>query len=311
MLGRLPHDLPLAGDLDLDVEASERVIGALAAELERDPEEVALGILRIADNNMAQAVRLVTIDRGYDPREFALMAFGGAGPLHASAIARALSMRDVVVPIFPGAFSAFGALIADTRFDYMRTSVMAARSADLTRIQLDLRRPGGPGRPRPRPRGNPRHADARAHRRAALRRAELGAGGVRWRASRAPESIDAVKRRFHAEHDAHFGWSLPDGDLELVNFKLAAIAARATPELPELQTGPLPEPVSSRAVTFDDGETHDSTPVYWRADLCAENRIEGPALIAEPDATVLLAPGDRLEVDSFGNLIITVGGPTA
>jgi N-methylhydantoinase A len=310
VLGRLPHDLPLAGDLALDVEASERVIAALAAELERDPKEVALGILRIADNNMAQAVRLVTIDRGYDPREFALMAFGGAGPLHASAIARALSMRDVVVPIFPGAFSAFGALIADTRFDYMRTSVMAARSADLARIQSiyadledqaarDLAREGIVAAP------------------TLVRTVELRYSGQNWElevpleGEPSAESIDAVKRRFHAEHDAHFGWSLPDGDLELVNFKLAAIAARATPELPELQTGPLPEPVSSRGVTFDDGETHDSTPVYWRADLCAENRIEGPALIAEPDATVLLAPGDRLEVDSFGNLIITVGGPTA
>lgn len=310
VLGRLPDDLPLAGDLHLDAQAGERVVGELAAALERDPIEVALGILRIADNNMAQAVRLVTIDRGLDPREFTMMAFGGAGPLHASAIARALSMSEVVVPVFPGAFSAFGALLADTRFDYMRTAVMAADSADLPRIRAiyddleeqaraDLAREGITAAP------------------VLARTIELRYAGQNWElevplaGQPSAESIEAVRAAFHAEHDAHFGWSLPDGDLELVNFKLAAIAERRTPELPRLPEGPPPEPVSLRSVTFDDGVTHERTPVYWRSDLRAGNRLSGPALIAEPDATVLLAPGDRLRVDTFGNLTIDVAQEAA
>ena len=89
----------------------------------------------ILDARMADLVRMETIGRGYDPREFALMAFGGAGPLHASAIARALSIHEVIVPVFPGAFSAYGALIADTRFDYMRTAVMGAADPDIERIR--------------------------------------------------------------------------------------------------------------------------------------------------------------------------------
>ena len=310
VLGRLPDDLPLAGDLPLDEQASERVIGELAAALERDPIEVALGVLRIADNNMAQAVRLVTIDRGHDPREFTMMAFGGAGPLHASAIARALSMSEVVVPMFPGAFSAFGALLADTRFDYMRTAVMPARSADLTHIRsiygdleqqarADLEREGITAAP------------------TLVRTIELRYSGQNWElevpleSEPSAESIAGVKVRFHGEHDAHFGWSLPDGDLELVNFKLAAIAARETPDLPQLIEGPLPEPVALRRVTFDDGLTGKRTPVYWRSELRAGNELRGPALIAEPDATVLLAPGDSLRVDAFGNLTIHVAQEAA
>src|ERR1700685_4240045 len=277
LLGRLPAELPLAGDLALDGDASEEVTGVLARGLERDIEEVALGILRIADNNMAQAVRLVTIDSGHDPREFALMAFGGAGPLHASAIARALSIREVLVPVFPGAFSAYGALIADTRFDYMRTAVMSAGDPDVQRIvgiyaeledqaTRDLAREGIAAT-------------------ALTRSIELRYSGQNWELAVALEGepteqeIDAVARRFHAAHDAQFGWSLPDGELEFVNFKLAAVAARETPALPDLPDGPLPEPIDTRRVVFDDHHTEQRTPVYWRADLCRGNRLRGPALI--------------------------------
>jgi N-methylhydantoinase A len=305
LLGRLPAELPLAGDLKLDAAASEEVVGGLARELGRDIEDVALGILRIADNNMAQAVRLVTIDSGHDPREFALMAFGGAGPLHASAIARALSIHEVLVPVFPGAFSAYGALIADTRFDYMRTAVMGAADPDIERIRgiyadleeqaiRDLTREGIAA--------------------TALTRAiELRYSGQNWELEVALEGepgaqeIDDVARRFHAAHDEQFGWSLPDGDLEFVNFKLAALAARDTPALPELRDGPVPEPIDTRRVTFDGGRTEPRTPVFWRAELCSGNRLRGPALIAEPDSTVLLGPGEELEVDRSGNLLITIG----
>ena len=305
LLGRLPDDLPLAGDLELDGQASERVIDELSAELGRDPADVALGILQIADNNMAQAVRLVTIDRGHDPRDFALIAFGGAGPLHAGAIARALSIRDVLVPVFPGAFSAYGALIADTRFDYMRTAVMPGAAPDLTRIQAvyeDLQDQAERDLAREMITAAP----------TLQRTIELRYAGQNWElevpleGEPAAASIEAVKRRFHAEHEVHFGWSLPDGKLELVNFRLVATVARPTPGMPPLPRGPLPEPVSRRAVAFAGGARHEHTPVYWRADLNADNRLEGPALIAETDATVLLAPGDELEVEPFGNLLITV-----
>ncbi len=306
LLGRLPVELPLAGDLQLDAQASEEVVGELARALERDVEDVALGILRIADNNMAQAVRLVTIDSGHDPREFALMAFGGAGPLHASAIARALSIREVLVPVFPGAFSAYGALIADTRFDYMRTSVMGAGDLDLRRVrgiyaELEEQAAGDLAR----------EGIAAT---ALTRSIELRYSGQNWELEVALEGepgereIEGVARRFHAAHDAQFGWSLPDGDLELVNFKLAAFAARETPALPELPEGPLPEPIDTRRVVFDEGRTEERTPVYWRADLRRENRLSGPALIAEPDSTVLIAHGEQLRVDRSGNLLIAIEG---
>ena len=124
LLGRLDESMPLAGDIALDPAAAAQAIGVLAAKMQRSPVEVAAGVIRIADSNMAQALRLVSVDRGHDPRNFALMAFGGAGPLHAPGLARLLNARRVIVPVFPGAFSALGCLIADTRFDYQQTRIV-------------------------------------------------------------------------------------------------------------------------------------------------------------------------------------------
>jgi N-methylhydantoinase A len=305
VLGRLSPSLSLAGDVGLDLAGAERAVAALAAEMGRGVEEVALGIVEIADNNMAQELRLISIDRGIDPRGFALMAFGGAGPLHASSLARALGMAHVVVPIFPGAFSAFGALIADTRFDYLKTAVIrgtgdagalrAVFAALEARAAADLAAQG--------------HADA-----APLleRKLDMRYIGQAWELEVAvgptheEGAFAAAERQFHADHLARFGWNLEHAAVECVNFKLAATIRRERPLLPALDEGPVPEPMSRRDVLFGRGAARLSTPVYWRSDLHAGNEIAGPAIVAEAISTTLLAPGDRLRVDRLGNLLIDV-----
>jgi N-methylhydantoinase A len=305
VLGRLSPELPLAGDVDLHIEAADRTIGSLARSMGRSVEDVALGIVRIADNNMAQALRLVSVDRGHDPREFALIAFGGAGPLHATALARVLSIGEVIVPVFPGAFSAFGALLADARFDSMRTLILSGGSADVQRIAAlydDLERDALATLARERIGEEPE----------LTRTVEMRYAGQNWEltvplpGSVGTESLAAARRAFHEEHRAQFGWNMPDGDLELVNFALTVTVRRERALPPSLPTGPLPAPRSRRRVTFDDGMAIFDTPVYWRDDLLAGNRLEGPAIVAEMDSTVLLDRPDRLLVDSYGNFVITV-----
>ncbi|MBS1888655.1 MAG: hydantoinase/oxoprolinase family protein [Actinobacteria bacterium] len=307
VLGRLSPDLPLAGDVALDVEAARAALATLAEPLGQSVEEVALGLLAIADNRMAQALRLVSIDRGFDPRDFALIAFGGAGPLHSGALARALGVGRVVIPVLPGAFSAFGALLADTRFDYMQTFITAATEpADRERIFAifaaleqrahdDFAAEGIEGTP------------------TIARTVEMRYAGQNWELTVPLEgevgdaAIDRARERFHGEHDAQFGWHDADAALELVNFKLVASLPRSRPEPAPLASGALPEPTEMRATRFAGDADARSIPVYWREQLLAGNRIEGPALIAETTCTTLLHPGDSLEVDPAGHLIVAIG----
>jgi N-methylhydantoinase A len=304
VLGRLSPSLALAGDVELDLAAAEAAIGRLAEAMSRSVESTALGILEIADNNMAQELRLISIDRGIDPRDFALMAFGGAGPLHACSLARTLGMDQVIVPIFPGAFSAFGALIADTRFDYLKTAAIGgdrdpAALADVftsleERAKADLAAQG--------------HGDVSPE---LDYRIDMRYPGQAWEleivvgSSCDHAAIEAAKAQFHQDHLSRFGWNLEEAQVDCVNFKLSATIRRDRPPLAELDEGPAPEPSGRRDVVFGDGEWV-STPVYWRSDLHAGSELVGPAVVAEAISTTLLPPGDRLTVDPIGNLRIEV-----
>ncbi len=306
VLGRLSADLPLAGDVALDARAARTALGTLAGPLGITIEEVALGMLAIADNRMAQALRLVSIDRGHDPRDFALIGFGGAGPLHSGALARVLGVKRVVVPMLPGAFSAFGALLADTRFDYMQTFITnAGTAADRARIAAifaGLERRAG----------DDFAAEGVTAAPAFERSIEMRYAGQNWELAvpvDAPvddAALARAKERFHAEHDAQFGWHIADGALELVNFKLIASQPRSRPALAPLAEGPSPEPIEQREVRFAEDDAARAIPVFWREELRAGNRVDGPALVAETTCTTLLHPGDSLVVDPHGHLIVEI-----
>jgi N-methylhydantoinase A len=305
VLGRLAEDQPLAGTVTLDRAAARHALEPIAAALNRSVEEAALGVIAIADNNMAQALRLVSIDRGIDPRTFTLMAFGGAGPLHATSLARALGVGRVVVPVQPGVFCALGALLADTRFDFVRTGT-ARGGADTAAAREAFEGMG--------------HLASRAADRegaagvmSALCSIDMRYTGQNWELEvPVPGGVDDLSlaqatAAFHDLHAARFGWNDPDGQVEFVNFRLAAVMPRPTPDFPRLDPGPRPDPVGTREVVFEAPTGAVGVPVYRREQLPATVTLRGPAIIAEFDSTVLLHPGDEATVDEYGNLLIRTG----
>jgi N-methylhydantoinase A len=215
-------------------------------------------------------------------------------------------MRQVVVPRFPGAFSAYGALIADTRFDYMRTYINRGRSeselAAIDELFADLERRAETDLSRE------RIADGAS----LARSVEMRYVGQNWELEvplddgPAATTLPDARARFHAAHERQFGWSLPDGDLELVNFKLVASVGRPKAPPEPLRPGPLPEPVRRRPVRFAGIAEPLDTPVHWRDDLPADAKLRGPAIVAETDSTLLLAPGDELTALANGHLVVDV-----
>ena len=305
-LGRLTADFLLAGDLALDAEAAARALEPLAERLGLSRERIAQGIVDVANNNMAQALRLVSTDRGYDTRGSTLVAYGGAGPLHACELARALQIQTVLVPRYPGAFSAFGALLADTRFDYTQTSWMRLRQLDLERANElfaalerraleDFRREGFTEAPR------------------LVRSIDVRYVGQNWELTVAMPGgeltradFEQAAETFGEEHERFYGYSIPGEELELLTFNVAAVGTRHTVELPRIETGSLPDPIARRPVIFTAEDGPVETAVYRRESLPAGVELEGPAIVGQVDATTLLPPGAVARIDEHANLLITV-----
>ena len=305
-LGRLTADFLLAGDLALDAEAAARALEPLAERLGLSRERIAQGIVDVANNNMAQALRLVSTDRGYDTRGSTLVAYGGAGPLHACELARARQIQTVLVPRYPGAFSAFGALLADTRFDYTQTSWMRLRQLDLERANElfaalerraleDFRREGFTEAPR------------------LVRSIDVRYVGQNWELTVAMPGgeltradFEQAAETFGEEHERFYGYSIPGEELELLTFNVAAVGTRHTVELPRIETGSLPDPIARRPVIFTAEDGPVETAVYRRESLPAGVELEGPAIVGQVDATTLLPPGAVARIDEHANLLITV-----
>ena len=306
VLGRLAPEFSLAGDLELDFDAAAAAVDPLAERLGLSRERTAQGIVDVANNNMAQALRLVSTDRGHDPRNSTLVAYGGAGPLHACELARSLQIGQVLVPTYPGAFSAFGALLSDTRFDYTQTHWMRMRYLDVDKTNElfstlerqaleDFRQEGFDEAPQ------------------LLRSIDVRYVGQNWElnvsipAGRIAESdFEAAAELFEEEHERFYGYSIPGEELELLTFNVAAVGTRHSVELPRLSTGPAPEPLERRGVVFDAATGSVETAVYDRDSFAAGSEIEGPAIVGQVDATTLLPPESVTRVDEYGNLLVTV-----
>ena len=312
VLGRLAADRFLGGEMRLDVEAAERALTERVAKpLGMDVTAAAEGILRIAATAMSYAVKGVTTERGLDAGDFALVAYGGAGPLHAVQVARELGIRTVIVPTGPGVFSAFGMLFSDLRYDFVRTwftRLEDAPFAAIERVYRDLERQG-------------RAAIAGAAvkpQKITLRRA----ADMRYVGQEHAVTVDlplklferqdrrAIKRLFDAMHELRYGTSAPQEPAEVVSLRSTVTGIMRKPPQETIARGkraPDRSAFTGRRPVYLDGRFRP-TPTYARAALAAGNRISGPALIEEHAATTLLLRGDRLEVDARGHLMIEVGG---
>jgi N-methylhydantoinase A len=311
VLGRLGADRFLGGEMTLDVKSAERALAHVAKPLDMSLTEAADGILRIAATTMSYAVKGVTTERGLDAGDFTLVAYGGAGPLHAVAVAREIGIRNVIVPGAPGVFSAFGMLFSDLRYDYVRTSLMALEGApfkDIERVFRELESQG---------RTAIAAASVQPHQITTKRALDMRYVGQEHAVTvDLPMSVfqkqdrKAIKRHFDDMHMLRYGTSAPAERAEIVSLRTTVTGLMKKPPQEKIARGVRTPPKAAftgkRAVSFD-GRFCDA-PTWRRAALLAGNKITGPALIEEHASTTVLMPGDRMTVDAYGNLVIAVAG---
>jgi N-methylhydantoinase A len=307
LLGRLGADRFLGGEMALDAKAAERALHEhVAKPLGIDPVRAAEGILRIAATAMSYAVKAVSTERGLDAAAFALIAYGGAGPLHASAIAREIGMSRVIVPRAPGHFCAFGMLFADLRYDLVRTwfaRLSEVSFDEIERVYVELIEEG--------------RRSLAASGVAVARAADMRYVGQEHPVTVAlpPDvfkrrSREALKRRFDEEHLQRYGTNAPEEPAEIVSLRATVSGAMRKPPLERIARGGRTPPASARrgkrSAYFAELGKAALTPTYAREELRAGNRIDGPALVEEHASTTVVLPGDRLRVDGFGNLDIEI-----
>ncbi|MBA2596966.1 MAG: hydantoinase/oxoprolinase family protein [Chloroflexia bacterium] len=309
VLGRVDPAAFAGGRMTLDREAAERAVGTLATELGLGAVALAEGICDVINAKMAQAIRTLTVEKGIEPRDFALVAFGGAGPMHAVFLARELGIREVIVPPFPGAFSAWGMLETEIRKDFSRTyytPLSALDHADLARTLGELEREGFTSLEDEgitRATGRVAHAvDVRYVGQEYTLTIPLASATE----PREPNFDKAVADRFHAAHDTRFGHANPGAPVEFVVVRSMALGDLGRID-PVRQNGGSDAsfPSTTAEVTF--GRRAQPTTMMQRADLPVGSEIDGPAIVSEPTATTVVPPGATLRVDPFGSLVIAAG----
>jgi N-methylhydantoinase A len=312
VLGRLDKDDFLGGGMRLDERAARRAIGRLAEQLGLGELETAEGVLAIINSNMANAIRSRTVQKGIDPRDHALVAFGGAGPLHGAEVAAMLQIPEVIVPPYPGITSAIGLLTTDLKCDSIRTEFQVRGAVDLANLNSDFE----------------------AMQRDLLRQYEadgLGAGEVAFTragdlryvgqgyelripvpAGRIDDTVlEEVWNQFHRAHAAEYGHAFEDSPIEIVNIRITGVG-----QMPKIGRPFTPEGGSfdkARVKTGDcvfrmDGRLEAfATAFYQRRLLPVGEMFAGPAIILQTDSTTVVPPGAAAECDVQGNLLIKVG----
>jgi N-methylhydantoinase A len=310
VLGRLNPAYFLGGEMSLDVDAAKLAIKTFCAKpLGLDVVTAANGIVEIANTAMINALRLVSVQRGYDPREFVLVPFGGGGGVHANRLAAELQIPLTIVPPAPGVFSASGLLVTDLKHEYSITRIRRIDQADVAEIAAVFESMAAQGSALLTREGVPaaamifnRHLDMRYV-------------GQSWELSIPvldgaidQAAIDRVVATFHAEHKRAYGHNTPGAPTEFVNLRLAAIGQIQKPQqkvVPSAAGDELhPMPKTCRPVYFAESGGFVDTAVHLRYSLGAGAMLHGPAIIEEIDATVVLHPGFRAKVDGLGNLLI-------
>jgi N-methylhydantoinase A len=312
VLGRINPLRFLNGGMKLDVQASRDAIAEKVAKPRGlTVEDAALGIVRIADAAMSLAVRAVSVNKGVDPRDTALVAFGGAGPLHAVSIAREIYIPTVVIPKVPGTFSALGMLMASWRQDFVRTLIGRLGALDAAEVTTIFRELAEAGRAAlARDNVPPAEADFRFL--ADLRYVgQEHAIAMKVRDAALLTGDDtSLRTAFHDEHAQRYGQSAPDESMEIVAIRLVVTAARQDTLAEEWLSAPwqpdAPVQDETRDVIFDDPENPLPARVVWRPSMLAGAEVAGPAVIEEPNSTFLLHPGDLATVSEAGHLIVRV-----
>ena len=310
LLGRIPPAL-LDGEVRLAPDAAEEAIRRHVAEpLGIDPLAAARGIVDLVNATMTGALKVMSVERGLDPRDFALAAFGGAGPVHGAALMRELRAARLLVPRYPGILCAIGLLTTDLRYDFAATRPQRAGAFDAAAAEAVFqelteaadRRLEANGVP-PERRRFSRSADMRYEKQGVELNVPCG-GPV------TDEALAALIADFHALHERLYTFSEPDAPVEIVNQRVAATGLMdkiALPELPAARSE-RPEPAGERLACLEGGRLAPA-PTYRREALLAGHRIEGPAIVDQLDSTTVLLPGQTALADRHGNLQVSEGDP--
>jgi len=309
--GRLSAEYFLGGRMRLNVANAETAIGQVAESLGLSTTETALGILRLTNANMQAALERVSIERGYDPRDFALVASGGAGPLHGTALARELRLRKVIVPPAPGQFSAWGMLMTDLRHDFIRTHILSCESGKLDEIRYEFERLEKEAAAQ-------YETEGFASDRVWLDRfLDLRYRGQEHtvRTPIEPTELEAdrladVAARFHDLHEQAYSFR-QDDPIEIVNFHVTAWGSVGKPTVLQHKSESADKTRAakgSRLVVFE-GEGAVRSDVYERSLLPIGQTIAGPAVIEEPACTTIVYPDQRATVDQCGNLVVVEVAP--
>ena len=309
VLGRLNPHYFLGGEIELDIEAAYQAIKYRCADpLKMDVVEAAHGIVEIANSAMVNALRLVSVQRGYDPREFVLMGFGGAGPVHANRLASETQIPITVIPMSPGTTSAMGLLVTDLKHDYSTTMIAQVQTVNPSALDQTFSDLEAQGRS-----SLAREGVAEKHMRF-VRQADVRYVGQSYELTiplpnheLGTTEINQALENFHREHDRAYGYNAPQEPVELVNLRLSAIGQITKPHLRELdnKNNELSDAKkASRSVYFSESGGFVECPIYDRYQLSPGHNVEGPAVVEEIDSTTVIHPGYRALVDRFGNLLI-------
>jgi N-methylhydantoinase A len=312
VLGRLDkHDF-LGGSMKLDEEAAHRVIGDLAQSLGMSKLEAAEGVLTVINSNMANAIRSRTVQKGIDPREFALVAFGGAGPLHGAEVAAMLGFPEVIVPPYPGITSAMGLLTTDLKYDAIRTQFQVSDRVDLQRLNADIAAMETDLKQQ-------FAADRQSTSLSFVRDGDLRCVGQGYELKIpfppgvvGEQELASVWERFHKAHEREYGHAFVGSPIEIVNLRVVGVG-----QMPKIARLAAPEGATldearvrtGQCVFRVDGELRSfETSFYRRHQLPVGKVFTGPAIVLQKDSTTVIPPGCNAINDPAGNLILTIVG---
>lgn len=301
VLGRLNPGSLLGGEMEIEPELAGKAAKRLGDKLGMEPEMTASSVVRIADSIMSQILTMVSVERGYDPRRFTLVAFGGAGPMHACSLAEGLEIDEIIVPPNPGMFSALGLLTADLFHDLSRALITRVERADAGEVEALFEEMEAEGKEilssegiSPGDMQLQRQMDLRYYGQSYEITVEYPKGPQK---DRIPQAVKA----FHGRHGEIYGYSDEGEPVELVNLRLRAVGVIRKPELREIPKGSgKPSPAEIRSVYFEGPDSWVETPVYGRDGLGSGSVFQGPAIVEQYDSTTVVYPGWRGELDRFG-----------
>ena len=303
VLGRLNPRALLGGAFPIDAAAARRAVASIAAGTAGDVDAAAAGIVAIVDADMAKVLRIVSVERGYDPRDFTLVAFGGGGPLHACSVAADIGVTRIVVPAFPGLFSAYGLLTADVRIVSSRSFVAPADTATWPALDPMFEHLGS---------GGERALAAQGvapEDRAYVAELDVRYAGQSFELTVPSGPLDVTLAAFHTAHERRYGYAAPDEPVEIVSVRVIAIGRTDKPAFPPVTFPRSTQPRATARIETRDvrhASAVTATPVYARARLAAGDALDGPAIVEQYDCTTYVAPDWHATVDTFDNLLLTV-----